>query len=156
MRKISKKLVVGTAATAIVAAGAGVAFAYWTTSGTGTGTATTGHDAGFTVDVTGPTGLVLDTAGTVAVKVTNNAAFKQQIHSVQLSITGIKDSQGHAITDVNVCNPNWFTVVDPTVLTHEIAANGDETDNGSVTLNNNASNQDGCKDVTLELKAVAS
>src|SRR4051812_18172141 len=86
MRKISKKLVIGTAATAIVAAGAGVAFAYWTSNGAGTGTANTGSSTA-TVQVI-QTGALTDmypgdSAQNLVVKVKNTGASTAFVNTVK-------------------------------------------------------------------------
>src|SRR3954471_934949 len=86
MRKISRKLVIGTAATAIVAAGAGVAFAYWTSSGTGTRTANTGSStAAITVHQTGALTDMYpgDSAQNLVVKVENTGTSTAFINTVK-------------------------------------------------------------------------
>ena len=155
MRKFSKKqyLTAGAAA-AVIIAGSGAAYAYWTTTGTGTGTAAVGTDAGFTVGVTGPSNLVLDQAQNVGVSVMNKATFKQQLNSIAITVTGTKDGSGNDISAS--CLPSWFTVVNPTVSTHEVNGSATENYTGTITLNDNSSNQNSCKGATVELSATAS
>ena len=156
MRKFSKKqyLAAGVAA-AIITAGAGAAYAYWTTSGSGTSSGTVGTDAGFTVAVTGPSGLVLDQAKDISVGVTNNATYKQQLNKIHITVTGTQDSNGKDISAS--CMPSWFSVVDPTVTSHEVAGSGVEPYTGTITLvdDPNAS-QDACMNATVLLRADAS
>src|SRR4051812_22011599 len=122
MRKISKKLVIGTAATAIVAAGAGVAFAYWTTSGTGTGSAHTGNVAGITINQTTtvsdlyPGGSAADLAGNFT-NTNPSAAYVKQV-------TVAVDPAWSAKADLTLpaCSAADFTLVQPGATNADVAA----------------------------------
>ena len=164
LRKFTKKRVLLVGVASLIVASA--AFAYWTTSGDGTGTATTGDASGFTVDQTAnsaPTGLVPGgSPQAVKFDVQNNASTPQRIRSVDYSVSSIKKTSDGSAVSTSDCDPDWFTVVDPTVADtsgepgHDITGGATETFTGSIKLENTNSNQDGCKGVTVTLAAHAS
>ena len=145
MRKISKKLVVGTAATAIVAAGAGVAFAYWTASGSGTGTGTVKSSNGSLV-LKGTIDDALSPGATSAVHFTasNAGSSNLQVGTVKAVVS----------TDKPACDITWFTIGD-TVEDQTIAAGASDvalTGVGSISMSDPSNvNQDACKGAAITL-----
>lgn len=100
MRKLSKKIVIGAAATAIVAAGAGVAFAYWTASGSGTGTGATGTSTAFGVSATAVSGLVPGGSANSTLTLTNSTTSSQHFNGVNYAVTGL--NTGCSASDFSV------------------------------------------------------
>jgi len=152
MRKISRKLVIGTAATAIVAAGAGVAFAYWTSSGTGTGTANTGSStAAITVHQTGALTDMYpgDSAQNLVVKVENtgtSTAFINTVKADSISVTPV---------GAGVCTTDDYTFAPASPQAVGVNLAGGATTPlsytvGTLHFNNKADTaQDGCQGATV-------
>jgi len=122
MRKISKKLVVGTAATAIVAAGAGVAFAYWTASGSGTGSASTGNVAGITINQTSTVANLYPggPAATLAGDFTNGNSSATFVKQVSVAVDPAWSAQ--ADSTLPACSATDFTLVQPGATNAEVPA----------------------------------
>ena len=138
----------------------GVAFAYWTQGGTGTGEASTGHTAAITVyqdsDVEGlAPGLdPQDLSGHFS----NPNSGPVYVANLKVTISSI-DSDGPCDpTDYVLSNgTNTGTSVD-LPIGHEVPAGTGGTWSGvTIAFNNKpTTNQDGCKDATVNLAYVAS
>jgi hypothetical protein len=160
MRRISKKkLVAGAAAAAIIAGGAGVAFAYWTSTGTGSGSATTGTSTTWDValgSVNAPNGPLTPggPSETVHVTVTNNSSGHQQLNNLTVAVA---NSDGTAWTAVTGCSAADYAPTIPSVPANTDLGPGDtyETDI-TISMNDLASNQNGCKNATVPLYVSAS
>lgn len=150
MRITKKKIVGAVAVSAVVALGAGSAYAFWTTSGSGTGTATVGTNVEFTIagDVTDE--LLLDVTRSFDITVSNPAAFPQHLETLTFDIDATSLAAG--------CDRDWFTLVQPTVVAGDIAANGSQVYTGaSITLDNDPLvNQDDCKTDSITLEYTSS
>jgi hypothetical protein len=143
MRKLNKKIVVGTAAAAVVLAGGGVAFAYWTTSGSGTGNATNASAngvvvlhasflAGLTPGGSAPVSFTADNVGTSSLRV---------------------GTVSTVVTASGTCDASWFSVAD-VVENQTIAAGASGvalTQGGSIVFADSADNQDACKSAIVTL-----
>lgn len=132
---------------------AGGAYAYWTTGGTGTGSATTGDAVAVSITQIGTvTDLVPgSTAQGVNFTITNSEATPQYVTSVSFAIDSIETAPGVAAVGCSVAD---FTLVQPTAINADQAP-GDTDHNPSgatIAMNNLATNQDGCKDVTVNLE----
>lgn len=150
--KLNRKAaaVIGAAFVLIAAAGA---YAYWTTSGSGTGSATTGTNAAVTVTQVGSvTALVPGgTAQAVNFSVTNPKTTPQYVTSVTYSIASIESAPGVAAVGCTAAAD--FTLVQPSSIAADLAAGVTTFSPSGATLamKNTASNQDGCKNVTVNL-----
>jgi hypothetical protein len=154
MRKITKKqLLVAGVATAVVAAGAGVAFAYWTSSGSGSGSASTGNVDGITINQTSTvTGLYPGgPSSPLSGDFTNSNA--SQVYVSQVSVAVQAGWSAQADSTKPECTAGDFTLVQPAATNAEIAS-GTHVGSwgaGSIALNDSATNQDNCKDVSVPL-----
>jgi hypothetical protein len=154
MRKFSKKqyLAAGAAAV-IVAAGAGVAFAYWTADGTGTGSASTGTTTGIDINqtsvITGlyPGGAPVALAGNFD---NNNSG---PIHVAQVTVAVASGWSEQADLTKPACTAADFTLTQPDPTNAEIpAGSGVSSWSGAtIQLTDLATNQDNCKNVTVDL-----
>ncbi|GAA0615735.1 hypothetical protein GCM10009547_17120 [Sporichthya brevicatena] len=143
--RITKKLAGAVAVSAVVALGAGTAFAYWTSSGTGAGTGSVGTNVAFQVagDLTTP--LVLDAEQSWTVTVTNPASFAQTLSTLTVDFEP---------SDAD-CNKAWFTLTQPTVSPIDIAAGASQGYTAKLVLNNEAVNQDACKNNSIDFTYTA-
>lgn len=151
-----KRVIAALAAVAVVAVGGGLAYAYWTSTGTGTGTATTGSSTAFVVASTAPTGGPLSPGGpseTVAFTVTNPGSGSQNLSSVTVAVA---NADGTAWTAVAGCSALDYTIGTPVVTYGQIAPAGFVSGTVTVTMNNLATNQDGCQTADVPLYIVAS
>jgi hypothetical protein len=139
---------------------AGTAFAYWTTSGSGTGTTTSGTGQSVTVTQTGtvPSGLAPGGADQgVSFKITNPKASPQRIASVQISVASVvKTSDGTAAVG---CSASDFNITQPATLNADVP-NGDTNftavaTGAAIHMVESGSNQDGCKNTTVNLAFAA-
>jgi hypothetical protein len=155
-RFIKKRRTVVAAVIAVLAL-AGAAIAYWTTTGTGSGTATTGTNSAVTLTQVGTiSGLVpAGTAQAVDFKVHNPKTTPQYVTNVTYSIASIESAPG--VPAVGCSNAD-FALVQPTWTAADLAA-GDTTfspSGATLAMNDTVSNQDGCKNVTVNLSFSAS
>src|ERR1700712_3956239 len=134
---------------------AGTAFAYWSTSGSGTGTSLTGTGATVTVTQTGTTPSGLSPGGTaqpIPFKITNPKSTPQYIASVTIGIgTIVLTSDG--TTAATGCTTSDFQITQPSAINTNLAS-GDTPFNSSgaaIKMLETNVNQDGCKNVTLNL-----
>lgn len=152
MRKFSKKgKVYAAAATlALVAASGGAAYAYWSTTGSGVGSGASGTNVAITVNQTGVvTGLEPGGAPqTLSGKFTNPNTSPVYVTSVTASIASVTKGGAVAVG----CDATDFTLANATMgVGHEVASgtNVDSWSGATIAFNNKASNQDACKDVTV-------
>jgi hypothetical protein len=138
---------------------AGTAFAYWSTSGSGTGTSLTGTGSTVTVTQTGTTPSGLSPGGTaqpIAFKITNPKSTPQYIASVTIGIgTIVLTSDG--TTAATGCSASDFAIVQPTAINTNLPS-GDTPFNSSgatIKMLETGVNQDGCKNVTVNLTYTA-
>jgi hypothetical protein len=157
---------------AVVLAVGGAAVAYWTASGSGTATATTGGGQSVTVTQIGsaPSGLSPgSTAQAVNFKITNPSSSPQYISTVTVSIASVNYTNaagaGNGTTALNhpagyaavTCSASDFTLVQPNAINADLA-NGDTTfspSGATIAMIDSASNQDDCKNVTVNLAFAA-
>jgi hypothetical protein len=150
----------------------GSAAAYWTTSGSGTATAATGAGQAVTVTQVGAAPSDLAPGGTaqaVNFKISNPKASPQRIATVTVSIATVNYTgaagAGNGTTAANhpagfaavTCSATDFTLVQPTAINADMAS-GDTTFNPSgatIAMINSGSNQDDCKNVTVNLAFAA-
>jgi hypothetical protein len=152
VRKLNKKKIaaVGTAAVVGVV-GAGAAYAYWTTSGSGQGAATTGAETPVTIEQAGSI-LGLTPGGKAAAidfRINNPAAGAQYVGTVKVSILSVTNNGVPAVG----CSAADFTLVQPNPLNisappgkSPVPASG-----GSIAMKETGVNQDGCKNVGVNL-----
>lgn len=144
------------AITAVLALGGGAAFAYWTSTGTGSGTATTGTSVNFTVTSSAATGGPLTPGGptaSVAFKVTNPGTGTQNLSDVTVTVA---NADGSDWTAVAGCSDLDYTIGTPAITYGDIVAGGLANGTVTISMNNLASNQDGCKNAVVPLYFVAS
>lgn len=132
------------------------AIAYWTTSGSGTGSGSAGSNTAVTVAVTSsPSGLVPGgDAQAVGITLTNPVTTKQYVTDVVLTITSVAKATG---APAGTCSADDFAVVDPEWTAREL--DGEEVvelTGATLAMVNAATNQDACKNATVNLKAIAS
>lgn len=132
---------------------AGGAYAYWTTDGSGTGSATTGDSVAVSITQIGTvTDLVPgSTAQGVNFTITNSEDTPQYVTSVSFAIDSIETAPGVAAVGCTVAD---FTLVQPTAINADQAAGDTDHDPSGATIAmiNRATNQDGCKNVTVNLE----
>jgi hypothetical protein len=156
-RKRNRKAaaLIGAAVLLLAAAGA---YAYWTTTGSGTGSATTGTNSTVTVTQVGSvTALVPGSAAqAVNFSINNTQGTPQYITSVSYSIASIESAPG--VPAVGCTAGADFTLVQPTSIAADLA-NGITTfspSGATLAMKDTASNQNGCKNVTVNLAFSAS
>ncbi|TCO51094.1 hypothetical protein EV646_10176 [Kribbella antiqua] len=174
-----KRVFIPLAALAVLAV-SGIAYAFWTTSGEGDATGTTGTSTAMTVTQNGVvSGMTPGSAAQpVNYTITNTASTPQYITSVTItkaSVTYINASgtgtgttaADHAAGAVaEVCTTADFAVVQPSAVGLDLP-NGDSAFtrdaattyqgrlSGTVQLRNTTSNQDDCKNTTINLTITA-
>lgn len=146
-----RKLIAAVTSVALLAV-VGVGLAYWTTSGSGTGTATTGAGSAVSITQVGTiTGLVPGGAAqAVDFTVTNPKSTPQYVTSVTYSIASIQSSPGVAAVG---CSAADFTLVQPNLIDGDLPAGATTFSPSGATLAmiDSATNQNGCKNVTVNL-----
>lgn len=172
MARLTKKTSIIAAGSAAVALSiSGAAYAYWTTTGSGTASATTGSNVALTVTQDGTvTGLVPGgTAAAVNYTITNGASTNQYATTVTINKVSVNyinpAGAGNGTTALNhpagfaavTCTVADFDVVQPDPLntdltpgTHAYTRSGTPK-SGTVALLNTGSNQDDCKNTTINL-----
>lgn len=149
MRRNKKKVAL---ATVVIVGIAGIAYAYWTAGGSGTGTADTGTVEEVTViqtsEVTGlaPGGAAQELAGTFD----NPNSGSVYVESVTVEIASVTDSLGAVIDD---CDATDYTLTGATMTVQaEVLANDTSTWGGAtIAFNNKETNQNACKNATVNL-----
>jgi hypothetical protein len=150
-----RPLLVALVVILIVAVG-GIAFAYWSSGGSGTGSAKTGTSTSFTVTSTPATSPELTPGGpsqSVAFNVANPSTGTQTLTSVVVTVA---NADGSAWTAVPGCSAADYLLGTPAVTYGTIAPGGSVSGTVPLSMNNLASNQDACKNVTVPLYFVAS
>ena len=149
-KTVRRTAVVGGTVAALI--GGGVAFAYWTSTGTGTGSASTATSQPVTVTQEGSTGGLVPggPAQPVNFTIKNPASFNQYVSTVTFSISSV---EGGTDSAKDACTANDFTLVQPSAINSDLS-NGDHTyspSGASIALKNLATNQDNCKNATVNL-----
>jgi hypothetical protein len=155
MRK-STKITAVLGGVALTVATAGAAYAYWTTTGNGSGSATTGTSSAFVVTTDAATGALLTPGGptqTVAFHVQNTNSGVQHLTAVAVTVA---NSNGTTWTSVPGCSAADYTVGTPSFTAGDIASGATSSGTVTITMNNLASSQDGCKLATVPLYVAAS
>jgi len=155
-RFLTKKRVVIPVGIIAALAISGVAFAYWTTGGSGEATGTTGTGTGVTVTQSGTiTGMVPGGAAqAVNFVIGNPATTPQYIATVTVAFVSVTDAEDEVVAG---CTGADFTLVQPTAINAQVIA-GNTTyapSGASIAMNNLATNQDACKDGTVNLSLTA-
>ena len=149
MRKLTKKTLAVSAALMLMGTG-GVAFAYWTNSGSGTGSAATGTNLAITV-AQGTSSAVLVPGGpssTLSGTFTNpntSPVFVNTVTATLASVTGSVGTPACTVADY---------ALDTATITIGAQAAADDTTAWSgivVKMLNSATNQDACKNATINL-----
>lgn len=145
-----KKYGVIAAATAILLLVGGIAYAYWTSTGSGNGTATTGTSSDWEVTIDSINTADLSPAGptkTISFHVKNN---NSGVQNLQNTVASVVDTSNSGCTTADFA-------VGTTAITYGNVASGATVD-GTFTLQmvETGSNQDACKNVTVNLKVDAS
>jgi hypothetical protein len=154
----------------LVAAGSGAAFAYWSSTGNGGGTAKSSANVPFTVSTTTATGDPLTPGGssqTIAFTVTNPGTGTQNLSKLAATVattvgTGASATPGTwSIGNPGAtCSAADYTVVGPIFAVGsglgQIAGGASVSGTVSISMNNLAGNQDGCKNVSVPLFFAAS
>lgn len=134
---------------------AGTAFAYWTTSGNGTATGASGTSTAVTVTQvnTPPSGMAPGGAAQpIAFKINNSKLTKQYIAGVTITVDKVTYTTGGATAAT--CSKDDFVIVQPTAINQDLAANADTTfdpSGASIRMLDAATNQDDCKNTTVNL-----
>lgn len=150
----SKKALVLLAVSVVAVVAAVAGYAYWTTSGNGTGSAATGDSQSFVVTQVGTTsGLVPGgTPQSVQIKVNNPASYNQYLTSLSFEVDPAWSADADGVGGNDPCTAADFALTQPTASGD--LASGDHTGaayNGTIQLINSASNQDNCKNVSVDL-----
>lgn len=143
-----KKIFLVTAFLMLVAGGA---FAYWTTTGSGTGSAETGSNSPITIVQTGssatlqPGGASSTLSGTFT-NPNTSPVFVNQVTATLDSVTG-------AGTAAAGCTTADYALTTPTItIGAEVSPDDSTTWSGiQVRMVNSATNQDDCKNATINL-----
>jgi asparagine N-glycosylation enzyme membrane subunit Stt3 len=172
MRLLNKKTKVAIASSALLLLSvSSTAYAYWTTTGSGTATATTGTNIALTVTQDGSvTGLVPGgTAQAVNYTINNSASTPQYATTVTINKASVTYTNaagtGTGSTALDhpagmtaiTCTTADFDVVQPDSLATDLAPGNTSftrltgKKSGTIAMLNTASNQDDCKNTTVNL-----
>ena len=172
MRRLNRKTKVVIASSALLLLSlSSSAYAYWTATGSGTATATTGTNIALTVTQDGTTtGLVPGgTAQPVNYTINNSASTPQYATTVTIGIVDVRYTNAagagtgttaldHPANMIAVtCSASDFTLVQPDSLPTDLAPGNTSftrlttKKSGTIAMLNTASNQDDCKDTTVNL-----
>ena len=152
----TKFIIAGVAALGLI--GGGSAIAYWTTTGTGTGSASVGTSSAVTVTQLGTITALTpgSTAQAVSFRIHNPAATPQTIANVAVSISSVT---GPNVVGPPACTAADFALVQPTATYGDLAfGDHDYVGSGSgasLAMNNSGTNQDACKNATVNLAFAA-
>ena len=156
--KLSKaKIIIASTLAGLMAIG-GTAIAYWTTSGAGTGSATAGTNTAVIVTQVGTiTALVPGSpAQPIDFKINNPASTNQYVTNVSVAITSVTPAVG-APAGGHPCAAGDFTLTQPVFTAADLVpgftsflANG-----ATLKLDNLLTNQDNCKQATVNLTFTA-
>ena len=172
MRRINKKTKVAIASSALLLLSvSGTAYAYWTTTGAGTATATTGTNIALTVAQDGTVTNMVPGGAAQAVNytITNSASTPQYATSVTIGIANVTYTNAAGTGLLNTaldhpagmvavsCVASDFTIVQPDALGVDLPAGataftrGTSKKSGTIAMDNEAYNQDDCKNTTVNL-----
>jgi hypothetical protein len=141
----SKKGFAALLATLAVAVAATGAYAYFTTTGAGTGSATVGTSTAVVLHGTAPTTLYPGTSSVVNFTVDNPSTGHQLVNVITLDSVSTDAAHSSCVT-------NYYTMPNVTANQDVPAGNGTAiTATGTLTFNNTAVSQDGCKNAPLTL-----
>lgn len=148
------RLVLVAATVTAVLIGGGIAVAFWTTTGTGTGSAATGTSTAVTLTTVNPVaGLYPGIAAQpVDFTITNPGTAPVRVATVSFTVTGS--------TPAGCLSPN-FALTQPTLATPVDVAGGATvtvawaTSGAAIAMLNLPTNQDVCKNVTVNLSFTA-
>jgi hypothetical protein len=174
-----KRVSIPLAVVAVLAVG-GIAYAYWTTTGSGDATGTTGTNSAMTVAQNGVVSAMTPGSPAQAVDytITNPAATPQYVTTVSIAKVSVTYTSaagaGTGTTAANhpagmaavVCTTADFAVVQPDAVGLDLPAGGTAFTrvagttyqgrlSGTVQMLNTASNQDDCKNTTINLTITA-
>lgn len=142
------------ATTAVLVLGGGAAFAFWSATGAGDGAASTGTSTPFTITTGTATGAPLTPGGptqTVPFTVTNPGTGSQNLAAVNVTVAGPGGTDWNAVG----CSALDYTVGTAAFTPGQIAAGASISGTVTITMNNLATNQDACKDLTVPLYLAA-
>lgn len=172
MRRLNRKTKVAIASSAVLLLSiSSTAYAYWTTTGSGTATATTGTNIALTVTQDGSiTNLVPGgTAQPVNYTINNSASTPQYATTVTIGIVDVRYTNAagtgtgstaldHPANMIAVsCSASDFTLVQPDSLATDLAPGNTSftrltaKKSGTIAMDNEAYNQDDCKNTTINL-----
>ena len=172
MARFSKKTIaIGAVSAALAVSASGAAYAYWTTTGSGTATSTTGTNTALSVAQNGViSGMTPGgTAQEVNYTITNSAATPQYATTVTIGKVSVNyinaAGTGSGTTAANhpagavaeTCTVGDFTVVQPDALGVDLAPGTTAftrltaKKSGTIAMVNSGSNQDDCKNTTVNL-----
>ena len=147
----SKLALVATVVGVVVAAGA--AYAYWTAGGSGTGSASSGTNTPLTAVQTSTVSNMYpgDTAQTLSGNFTNPNASLSFVETVTASIASVTKATG---APAGICDATDYTLATPVMTVNANVSPG--TAQGAWTgatlkFNNKATNQNQCKNATVQL-----
>lgn len=135
---------------------AGAAYAYWSAGGSGTGSATTGTNAPIVAKQTSTNSNMYpgDSAQTISGNFDNGNAGPAYVSTVTVSIGSVVKATG---APAGTCDATDYTLANATMTVNaEVpagTAKGAFT-GASIKFNNKASNQDACKNATVNLAYV--
>jgi hypothetical protein len=157
MSKLTKKQKIAAVGTAAVVGvvGAGAAYAYWTTSGSGQGAATTGAETPVTIEQSGSV-LGLTPGGKAQAldfTIRNTANATQYVSAITVKIDSISNNGVPAVG----CSADDFTLVQPNAINLAVPAGRTPVpaSGGSLAMKDTGVNQDGCKNVGVNLSFAA-
>lgn len=155
--RINRKRTLTAIAAFAVLAIAGGAFAYFTTSGEGKGSATVGTSQEVTVTQVGSITNLRPGGEPQAVDfaIHNPQSTKQFISSVKVTISNV---EGPNISVATPCTAADFKLTQPTAINKDLAAGATEfsPSGATIAMIDSESNQDGCKEATVNLSFSAS
>jgi hypothetical protein len=147
--RITKKVVIASAAVVVI--GAGTAFAFWTNTGSGEGSATTGTNVAITVNQTSTSDVALVPGGPVqplSGTFTNTNSSPVFVDHVTVSITAGFSVRPDASKPA--CTSADYTLVQPTATNAQVTTDSPWA-GASIALINRATNQDNCKGAVVPL-----
>jgi hypothetical protein len=172
MVRFSKKTIaIGAVSAALAVSASGAAYAYWTTTGSGSATSTTGTSTALSVAQNGtisgmtPGGVAQDVNYTI----TNSTATPQYATTVTINKVSVNyinaAGTGSGATAANhaagavaeTCTVADFTVVQPDALGVDLPSGATAftrvtaKKSGTISMVNSGSNQDDCKNTTVNL-----
>lgn len=153
MPTLTKKVAVAAAATAVLALTGGAAVAYWTTGGTGTGAGAAGTTQNLVVNQTTVVSSLHPGIAPVALAgtFTNPNPYPVQIAGVTAAVTAVTEAVG--ASGPNPCTTADFQTGGSFGLYTVPAGPGTAGawSGLTVTMKDTATNQDRCKDATIEI-----